>query len=104
MRKNKTLIFTVMVILTLIKMPVQALNGSIDNPVFIHNEIVGTFAFEQLSDDYLLLNTKVEKKHFVHALKKEGRCSSKDMMKICGNKYLEDNFQVEVNGLSLIHI
>lgn len=91
-----------MVILILIKIPVQASKISTPIPFVIHNEIVGTFAFEQLSDEYLLLNTKVEKKHFVHALKKEGECSSKDMMRICGNKYVEENFQVEVNGRKMI--
>ena len=91
-----------MVFIFLVKNPIQASKTSSLSSLLIHNEIVGIFAFEQLSDDYLLLNTKVEKKHFVHALKKEGDCSLKDMMQVCGNKYLEDNFQVEVNGRKMI--
>ncbi|MFK8009412.1 MAG: hypothetical protein AB8H03_23830 [Saprospiraceae bacterium] len=102
MRKTTNLIFMIMVILFLIKIPTYALKFSSPIPFIIHNEIVGTFAFEQLSDDYLLLNTKVEKKHFVHALKKEGTCSAKDMMLVCGNQYLIDHFQVEVNGRKMI--
>lgn len=102
MRKKQILTFTALMFIFLIRNPIQASKFSSPNPLFIHNEIVGTFAFEQLSDDYLLLNTKVEKKHFIHALKKEGDCSLKDMMRVCGNKYLEDNFQVEVNGRKMI--
>lgn len=91
-----------MAISFLIKIPAQAFTFSSLTPIIMHNEIVGTFSFEQLSDDYLLLNTKVEKKHFVHALKKEGTCSSKNMMRVCGNQYLKDHFQVEVNGRKMI--
>lgn len=68
----------------------------------IHNEVVGIFSFEKLSDDYLLLNVKVEKKHFVHALKKEKNCSLKNMMRVCGSEYLKDNFQVEINDKEMI--
>lgn len=64
----------------------------------MHNEIVGTFAIGQLPDNQLLLTAKVEKRHFVHALKKEGTCEMKDMIRVCGNEYLIENFQVEVNG------
>lgn len=65
---------------------------------FAHNELVGTFVFTPLGDCSLLLTATVEKKHLTHALKSEGSCALRDMMKVCGNQYLTDNFQVSIDG------
>lgn len=63
----------------------------------MHREIVGVFVFEQYSEELLLLTATIEKEHFVHALKKEGTCELKDMIRVCGNKYLLENFEVMIN-------
>lgn len=64
----------------------------------LHNELVGTFVFEKYADDLLLLTATVEKKQFVNVLKKEGSCELKDMMRVCGNQYLIQNFNVIINN------
>lgn len=94
MKKNRSLFFTFIILLFFNKTSIYAS----EKPLWIHNEVVGTFLFEQFSDDLLLLTAMVEKKHFTNALKKEGDCAPKDMMRVCGNKYLLENFEVSINS------
>lgn len=71
----------------------------VSNPtVTIHDEIIGTFIFEQYSTELLLLTANLEKRHFAHALEQEGKCTMKDMIRVCGNKYLLENFDILIDG------
>ena len=113
MRKEHVF-FTAFILLLLNSLSIEASNNikeikelekSIKNstmPIVLHNEVVGTFVFEQYSEKLLLLTAIVEKKHLTLALKMEGDCELQDMMRVCGNKYLQENFGVKVNDENVV--
>ncbi len=69
--------------------------------VNFHDEIVASLFFTRFSKNELLLTARVEKRHFILALKKEGACAPKDMMRLCGNQYLLNNLEISINDRSV---
>lgn len=99
MKLNPIVELTTLILITLLSTSLGATTPVQTEKKFIfHNEIVGVLVFEKFSNEQLLLTATLEKKHFVHALNKEGKCEKKDMMKVCGNHYVKENLEVTING------
>ena len=65
-----------------------------------HNEVVGQIHFENYQNT-LSIKAILNKKHLTLALEKEGNCSLKDMLKVCGEKYFNKSICITVNNDSI---
>lgn len=66
-----------------------------------HSETVANLSIEH-AEDGLTIIAALEKRHLTYALKKEAKCSPKDMLRVCANKYVAENIKVSINGKSVI--
>ena len=66
----------------------------------LHTEIVADFYFET-HDDGLYVLAVLEKHHLTLALQSEGICAPQDMLAVCGDQYVKDNFQLTINGKAM---
>ncbi len=60
---------------------------------FAHNELVGEILFET-DGNKVFITATLEKRHLALALKKEQDCAPQDMIKECGNKYIQEHFKL----------
>lgn len=65
-------------------------------PAIAHNEMVAEFIFQSNGHD-LFITANLEKRHLTLALKSEGDCTAEEMMKVCGNEYVNQHFTVFLN-------
>ena len=66
-----------------------------------HAETVANLSIEY-TEDGLIIIASLEKKHLTYALKKEAKCSPKDMIRVCTNKYVKENIKVSINGKAVL--
>lgn len=64
---------------------------------FAHTEIFAHLSYTNYNNE-LFIRATLDKEPLVHALKKEGDCSAKTMLKECGDKFLKTYIKTKVNN------
>lgn len=66
-----------------------------------HVEVVGNFEIIHYENE-ISVKAYLEKHHLTLALQSEGNCEPRDMLKVCGDQYLQSHFEMILNGKTAI--
>jgi hypothetical protein len=66
-------------------------------PVEMHSNVVGQIQVDNFGNELFLVAT-MDKRPLTVALMNEGDCAPQDMLRVCGNEYLQEHIQFFVNG------